>query len=101
MQIIFEPNASARCVYGELIDLTQLGRTEIRRASHVEPDAGGQWLSDLSAVGGPVLGPFSLRSAALAAELYWLEQNWLPKPQTASTDQPSHEPQSGLDDAVL
>ena len=82
MQIIIEPDGSARCVYGELIDLTQLGCTEIRRASHVEPDANGQWLSDLSAVGGPVLGPFSQRSAALEAELKWLEQNWLLDPET-------------------
>ena len=82
MQIIIEPDGSARCVYGELIDLTQLGRTEIRRASHVEPDTNGQWLADLSAVDGSVLGPFSLRSAALEAELNWLEQNWLLDPET-------------------
>ena len=40
----------------------------ITRASHVEPDAEGRWLADLTPVAGPVLGPFDLRSEALAAE---------------------------------
>ena len=35
------------------------------------------WLADLSPVNGPVLGPFDRRSEALAAELAWLEANWL------------------------
>jgi hypothetical protein len=29
---------------------------------------------------GPRLGPFALRSEALAAEQHWLEANWLPRP---------------------
>jgi len=45
----------------------------IRRASYVEPDDHGQWWADLHPVGGPCLGPFPRRSAALAAELRWLE----------------------------
>ena len=77
MQLVIEPVGSVRCLYGEEIDLTALGPLAIRRGSHVEPTADGQWLCDLSPVAGPVLGPFGCRSAALAAEVTWLEANWL------------------------
>ena len=49
----------------------------IRALKHGEPDAKGRWTADLGPVGGPVLGPFDLRSHALDAELAWLETNWL------------------------
>ncbi len=39
---------------------------------------------DLSPVGGPVLGPFRLRSQALAAEQAWLD-GWLVMTQTGRT----------------
>lgn len=45
----------------------------VKRASHVEP-AGGAWTADMGPVGGPVLGPFTLRADALAAEQDWLRQ---------------------------
>jgi hypothetical protein len=45
----------------------------IERASHLDPDAKGQWWADLSPVHGPTLGPFAQRSDALAAEVRWLE----------------------------
>jgi hypothetical protein len=63
------------CIYGEAIDLPQLGRLAIERASHVEPNAQGRWLADLAPVGGPVLGSFQLRSEALAAEADWLGEH--------------------------
>jgi hypothetical protein len=72
MQIVFRADGSALCLYGEAIDLRQLGALAISRASHVEPDANGQWLADLSPVGGPKLGPFATRSQALVAEEAWL-----------------------------
>ncbi len=53
------------------------GSMNIQRGSHVEPTADGQWTADLSPVAGPVLGPFTLRTAALAAERQWLEEHWL------------------------
>jgi hypothetical protein len=56
------------CIYGEANELAQLGRLAIERASHVEPDKQDRWLADLAPVGGPVVGPFQLRSEALAAE---------------------------------
>ena len=78
MELIIEEQGQVRCVYGEAIELTQLGATLIRRASHVEPDANGRWIADLSPVGGPQLGPFDKRTDALAAEVDWLLKNWLP-----------------------
>jgi hypothetical protein len=77
MELVITPNATLRVIYGEAIDLQALGRLEIRRGSHVEPDAQGRWHSDLSPVRGPVFGPFEHRSEALAAEHEWLEAHWL------------------------
>ncbi len=78
MQLVVQPDGTVRCLYAELIDLTALGNPQIRRASFVEPDANGQWQVDLSPSGGPNLGPFGCRSAALDAEIAWLEAAGLP-----------------------
>jgi hypothetical protein len=80
MQLRVDPDGSVRCLYAEAIDLATLGALTIRRASHVEPDAEGLWWADLSPVGGPVLGPFPARTAALQAERAWLEAHWLSRP---------------------
>jgi hypothetical protein len=80
MQLVALPDGTVRAVYAEEIDLGVLGQTVITRASHVEPDADGRWISDLTPVSGPVLGPFSRRSQALDAELAWLEANWVTRP---------------------
>lgn len=77
MQLMISPQGECRCLYGEAIPLSELGRLSITRGSHVEPDADGQWWADLSPVDGPRLGAFSTRSAALAAEAEWLTLNWL------------------------
>jgi hypothetical protein len=77
MQLLIHADGSVRCLYGEAISLGELGNLTIRRASHVEPDARGQWLADLSPVSGPVLGPFATRSEALAGEEAWLVANRL------------------------
>jgi hypothetical protein len=77
MQIIISPDGTLRCLYAEAIDLAALGRPVITRASHVEPTSDGRWQADLSPVAGPVLGPFGRRSEALAAEVGWLQANWL------------------------
>jgi hypothetical protein len=77
MELIIETSGNGRCVYGEEIELAQLGSLAIRRGSHVEPDANGRWLVDLSPVSGPVLGPFPCRSAALAGETTWLHEHWM------------------------
>lgn len=77
MQIVIKPDGTAKCLYGEELDLHALGRISIQRGSHVEPTEDGQWTADLSPVKGPLLGPFPNRSAALDAEREWLERNWL------------------------
>ena len=77
MELLIERDGGVRCVYAEDIDLSQLGRLSIQRGSHVEPTADGQWTADLSPVDGPRLGPFSSRTDALAAEVSWLQENWL------------------------
>ncbi len=77
MQLVVKPDGAVRCIYNEVIDLHAIGKPVIRRASHVEPNENGQWMADLSPVGGPQLGPFATRSQALAAEHQWLQQHWL------------------------
>lgn len=77
MDIIITANGQGRCVYAEDIDLTTLGKLTVRRGSHVEPRSDSQWTADMSPVGGPILGPFSLRSEAITAERDWLTANWL------------------------
>jgi hypothetical protein len=77
MQLVIDSRGTVRCLYTEAIALASLGRLAIRRGSHVEPTPDGRWLADLSPVFGPALGPFALRSEALAAEQDWLETHWL------------------------
>ena len=77
MQLVIHPDGSVRCLYTEKINLADLGKLSIARASHVEPDQQGGWLADLAPINGPSLGPFAQRSQALAAEQAWLEANWL------------------------
>ena len=78
MQLVAQQNGDVGCVYGEAINLSALGRVQIKRGSHVEPDDDGRWFADLTPVSGPQLGPFSQRSGALAAEREWLTMHWLP-----------------------
>ena len=73
MELLCQPNGRICSLYDEAIDLGALGRLSIRRASYVEPNTNGEWFVDLVPVHGPRLGPYSRRSAALAAEQAWLE----------------------------
>ena len=77
LEIVVGRSGTARMVYDEAFDARCLGHPSIRRGSDVEPTADGQWTADLSRVGGPLLGPFALRSEALAAEVTWLRRHWL------------------------
>jgi hypothetical protein len=72
MELIVGVDGSARCIYDEALDLRELGKLQITRASHVEPDAEGYWWADMGPSGGPVLGPYGSRSEALGAERDWL-----------------------------
>ena len=77
MRVVISKQGDVRCLYQEAIDLSQLGRLTIARASHVEPDDQGRWRANLAPVNGPQLGPFARRSDALQAEQVWLDANWL------------------------
>ena len=79
MELVIHSSGGIRCVYGEDVNLSELGRLSIQRGSHVEPTADGQWTADMSPVQGPQLGPFDCRTQALEAEVAWLNQYWLPQ----------------------
>ena len=68
MELVVDAEGDVRCVYGEELDLREIGKLQITRASHVEPDAEGFWWADMGPVGGPVLGPFKNRTEAVGAE---------------------------------
>jgi hypothetical protein len=72
MELVVGVDGVARCIYDEALDLREIGRLSITRASHVEPDAEGNWWADMGPVDGPVLGPYGTRSEALVAEMEWL-----------------------------
>jgi hypothetical protein len=72
MELVVDAGGSVRCIYAEGIDLREIGKLQITRASHVEPDAEGLWWADMGPSGGPVLGPFRSRTEALGAERGWL-----------------------------
>ena len=72
MELVVGCDGGVRCIYDEALDLRELGKLQITRASHVEPDAEGYWWADMGPSGGPVLGPFRSRTEALGAERGWL-----------------------------
>jgi hypothetical protein len=72
MELVVDAGGGVRCIYGEELDLREIGRLSITRASHVEPDVEGYWWADMGPVDGPVLGLYGSRSEALRAERGWL-----------------------------
>ena len=77
--IVVKPSGEIVALYDDaLLPLMHQGTTTTTRASHVEPaPTGAGWTADLSPVHGPVLGSFTTRRAALAAERVWIETNVL------------------------
>jgi hypothetical protein len=73
MELVVAVDGVTRCIYDEALDLRELGKLQITRASHVEPDAEGNWWADMGPSCGPTLGPFRRRSEALGAERGWLK----------------------------
>jgi len=107
MDLFVDSAGDIRCIYGEELDLRELGQLTITRASHVEPDRDGFWWADMGPVDGPVLGPFKNRTEALQAERGWLEtttgfdtvrQRASPRPvsdsSSASFIRPQHQPRA-------
>jgi hypothetical protein len=78
MELVIRPGGAVTAIYDELLDLSCLGPASITRASHVEPDAAGQWSAQI--LNGPTLGPFGKRSDAIAAEVAWLTEHRLGLP---------------------
>jgi hypothetical protein len=74
MELVVDAGGNVRCIYGEELDLREIGKLQITRASHVEPDRDGFWWADMGPVGGPVLGPFKNRTEALQAETAQLSE---------------------------
>jgi hypothetical protein len=72
MELVVDAGGSVTCIYDEALDLREIGKLQITRASLVEPDAEGYWWADMGPSGGPVLGPYGSRSEALGAEREWL-----------------------------
>ena len=72
MELVVDAGGAVKCIYDEALDLRALGKLQITRASHVEPDREGFWWADMGPSGGPVLGPYGSRSEALGAERGWL-----------------------------
>lgn len=76
MTVNITPDGTITFIYSDdLQPLLGLGTPTIRRASHVEANSDGQWEADMSPSNGPLLGPFQLRSEALAAEVAWLQEH--------------------------
>jgi hypothetical protein len=92
MELVVDAGGDVRCIYGEELDLREIGKLQITRASHVEPDRDGFWWADMGPVDGPVLGPYGSRSEALQAERGWLAVRAVPSStSTASrTSRASH-----------
>ncbi len=82
-EIIVAPNGMLRFIYDDDLAAVarDIGTLTMTRASHVEPTEDGQWTADMEPCGGPVLGPFSTRKAALAAEHAWIEDRDVPIPR--------------------
>ena len=38
MELVVSVGGDVRCIYGEELDLREIGKLQITRASHVEPD---------------------------------------------------------------
>ncbi len=56
MELVVGCDGAVRCIYDEALDLREIGKFQITRASHVEPGAEGFWFADMGPSGGPVLG---------------------------------------------
>ena len=75
MELVVGADGGVWCIYDESLDLRALGRLQITRASHVEPDSDGNWFADMGPSSGPVLGPFRSRTEAIQAERWWLRRS--------------------------
>jgi len=81
IELVVGCDGGVKCIYDEALDLREIGKLQITRASHVEPDAEGYWWADMVPVDGPVLEPYGSRTEALGAERGWLLQQDRSQPE--------------------
>lgn len=85
MKITFEVDGRIKFIYDDTAAevAQEVGSLTIKRASHVEPCPSDNrlWQADMSPVGGPLLGPFRTREAALESERHWLDDHSIPVPR--------------------
>ena len=62
-----DTGGDVRCVYGEELDLRELEKLQVTRASHVEPGRDGFWWANMGPVAGLVPGLYGSRVDDLAA----------------------------------
>lgn len=77
MELLITPQGEIRCLDDGTLRVAELGRLNIQRGSHVESTAQGLWTTDLSPLGGSLLGPVPLPTELLRAEVDWLRTHWL------------------------
>jgi hypothetical protein len=77
LDLVVGCDGGVKCIDGEELELREIGKLQITRASHVEPDRDGFWWADMGPVEGPVLGPFRSRTPALQAERRCLTERTL------------------------
>lgn len=77
-RIVVRADGTIQFVYADDMKplAAELGTSETKRASHVEPDGDG-WSVDLSPSGGPKVTGFATRREALDFELDWLDKNFI------------------------
>ncbi len=68
LELVVGAGAHVRCIYDEALELHEIGRLQITRASHVEPDAEGRCFAAMGPASGSILEPFRNRTEALGAE---------------------------------
>ena len=56
IELVVGCDGGVKCIYDEALDLRKIGKLQITRVSHGEPDAEGYWWADMGPVDGPVLG---------------------------------------------
>ena len=71
----FDTDGNIETIYGEELTLSELGKLNITRASHVEPNAEGKWTVDMSPMDSEKFGNYDKRTDALNAEVEWLKKN--------------------------
>ena len=78
LKLVVKDGGTINAIYDDaLVPLfDQASKVDLRRASHVEPDAAlPGWFADLTPVGGPVLRYFKTRKEALEAEVDYLNRH--------------------------